>query len=465
MSRKTEIAELRDQAAQAHTEAIRARQNFDEGDDAARAAARSTFDKAMDKYDELTAKANKMQAEEDADARRADRAEKASETLARPELRESSRDVSPGEAADDEAKYDMRVFGRILRGGASEEDREIYRHAQEVRLAPMLQQYGIEALPHIAHAVRTTIVTDGATGSAVLPVEVAERVDVAIALTGPMGDPAVVTFIDNFVGSLRLPTLDASDETATGAAQDTQSTEDASTIGNLLLHPEVYQTQHVPISFAAIEDGGEALFDQMLETFFGEGMGRAVNTDGSINGAANKISGAFNGNAAAQVVDVANADQMTWTEFVSMVDTKLDQVYQQGQKSFVMLHRSTAGMLSELKTDGQPNWREFDKVDLETRMPTVRGIPVRYNNALVAASGVAGTGPAHVTFPAATASDAVLAAAGDFARFVLVRGPNGVRIARDASVEWTANNILYKGLARYDGGRLQDKAFVVVHNA
>ena len=457
-TRQDESKALRDEAKQDHAEAMKLHASLDEATAETRGDIEEGFNKAMDAFDTKTAQADAIDVEEGQVSTRQSRLDEAAEKMNTVVVRSAAKKITPDEIDATERKYDSSILARIITGNATPEDRSIYGQFQTARFATMLEGIPVEHAGPLLLQLRDTLVTDTTAGGVIVPTEVANQIDVLVALGGPMVNPQVVTFIDNLDVKMNLPSFDATGASVTGGAQDTASTEGTLTIGALELDPHEYQTNHIPVSLRALQQQGSML-NQFFAEWIGQSFALGINKDATDGNGTNKIAGVLNafvksgvGTDASlrRLVEVKTADTVLYADAIKLLDNTLADINVSGPKSFVLMHRSFAGALAEKRTSGVRQWHEYE-LGSPSGLPTLRGVPVRYNNAL----------------DAGLDADAdIPMIAGNFSAYVIGRGSGGIRVRTDQGLgaEFARNNILVKGLASYDGGRLQNKAFAALQN-
>ena len=315
-------------------------------------------------------------------------------------------------------------MARILSGRATENDKERLRAYGEQRLAEALAERGLVGNEREALALRDAIVTDGtdAAGAVILPVEVADVV-MSTVYTSPMLNPDTVTFTPNFDGILRTPQVDATSPPATTQGQDTAAPEGTFTFNKMELHAVPYTTPVIPISRQALREGG-AIVTNALAQWFGQGFLHALGHDATFGDGNDKMSGVLHGLVVSggsdatlrRIVQVTTADTPLYADVVGLLDSKLDVVYQNMPKTCMLMHRTFAGAVAELRTtNGDRYWDEWNNL-MGGSYPTIRGQKVRWHNLLQ--SGLA----ADTDIPCFVM---------DGAYFLVVQSPGGWMVATD----------------------------------
>ena len=442
MSNVTEIKKLRDEAMQAHTKAIEAKQSYDaEKEPEKRAEKHEEFTKAMDDFDAKQKRVNELLAEDKVAEEATTRLEAATDWLntvkevpGSDKLGLKNPNVArPDELKEQEEKYTLGMAIRLALGHAQPGDAEIYNAVKVARFA--------------------TTVTDTTAGGVLVPTAVQAGVDQLVYTSGPMVNPEYINFTDNFTGKLNIPRIAVTGPAGTGKAQGAASSEGTFQPDALSLALVDYSGQFFPLAIGAIEDS-PSVSEEIVMEFSGASLGFRLNLDGTTGaGGTGAMEGILNGLPSGRKVVVATRNTLVWNEVRRVVDEVLNPSQRQREKSAVMMHSTFAGALAELTdSNGNYHWYEF-------RQPTADGMPrfrhgmrVVYNNALTPGL-VNGAGSPMV--------------AGDLNTYRVVRGPGGLRIRTDGGTgtdSFVEDTIKFKVFGRYDGGRLHNEAVAALEN-
>jgi HK97 family phage major capsid protein len=329
-----DLKTLREQMANAATEARSLLDQAGKSTDAARSAELETqHDKAMGEYDALSAKAERLSKLEAIEARAA------SDALA---ARESKR---PGvDAREVTVGGDMTyrtAFHQYLRAQGQKGDM-----SSEARAA--LEQ----GFANVENRAQTTT---AAAGGYTVPVELANVLVKSMLAWGPMYDPGITTEIVTAGGGvITMPTINDTAKVVVKHTEGTSLTDDAGSdavFGEKRLEAYAFNTEWLRVSKELVDDSifnMEALLGDLL----GERLGRRANlelTTGDGTGDPNGIATASSlGKTAAATAAI------TWDEILDL-EHSVDPAYRVGPKVRYMFNDATLLALRKLK-DGDGNY-------------------------------------------------------------------------------------------------------------
>lgn len=417
-----DLKTLREQMANAATEARSLLDQASETKDAARAAElEAQHDKAMAEYDSLSAKverAEKLEAIERKQSEAAEREERA--------RRESRRPPVPAAEASDAGGIDYRgAFHAYLRAQGVKGDMDPEARA--------VLERGFEKVEHRAQTTSNTA------GGYTVPVELSNILVKSMLAWGPMYDPGICTeIVTSGGGQITLPTINDTAVAVVQHSQGTTLTDDGgsdATFGQKTLDAYAYNTEWLRVSKELVDDSIFAM-ESLLGDLLGERLGRRANvelTTGDGTGDPNGIVTASTlGKTAAGVAAI------TFDELMDL-EHSVDPAYRVGPKVRYMFNDSTLLALRKLKNGSGDYIWQMGNVQAGVP-PSLNGRPYSINQAMASL----GTGNKTVIF-------------GDFGKYY-VRKVGGVLIGAIQDKDfWPGFGIA--GYIRLDG-ELVDTAAV-----
>lgn len=335
------LKEMREQAANAATEARSLLDQSVTEKDAARSAELETqHDKAMADYDSLTAKVERMEKMEAIEARAADAAE--AEERQRREQRRPGRDPVDVPAHGDAITY-REAFHQYLRAQGNKGDMNPEARA--------VLEAGYTDMGKEARAQTTT----DAAGGYTVPTELLNQIIISMKAFGPMYDPGVTTeLVTSGGGTLTMPTVNDTASTAGAHTEGATLTDDGGkdvVFGEKTLGAFAYDTEWLRISKELADDSIFAM-ESLIGGLLGERLGRIANlnlTTGNGTTAPNGIVTASSlGKTAAAIAAI------TWDEVMDL-EHSVDPAYRTGPRVGYMFNDSTLLALRKLK-DGDGNY-------------------------------------------------------------------------------------------------------------
>ena len=324
------IKELREQAANAATEARSLLEQASSEKDEARASElESQHDAAMKDFDGLTARADKFE--------KLEAAEKQADEVRQRQDDEKRKAKRPDVSVEVEAEgMDHRTaFQAYMRAGGNE-----------------------GAMSHEARAVleaRAQVTGTDSAGGYTVPEELQAILTKTMAAWGPMYDEDVATVVTSSTGaSWPMPTVDDTGSTAGAHTEGATMTDDGGkdvTFGQKSLEAYEFDTEWLRVSKALADDSVFAM-EALLGSLLGERMGRLANlnlTTGSGSSAPHGVA-----TAAGTGHTAASATAITWDEVLDL-EHSVDPAYRNGPKVRYMFNDDTLKALRKLK-DGDGNY-------------------------------------------------------------------------------------------------------------
>lgn len=338
--------------------------------------ARAEFDKITDKTSESEAKEiearfDKMMADHDRLAERAEREEKLAAAEKRAESAADPRRPAPNHEEARAAAEDRQntpeykeVFTKQLRFGAGSLNAEEREVLMEGRAEVRAQSTG----------------TDSAGGYTV-PEGFSGEIDKALALWGPMWDGSIVRELNTGTGNpLPWPTVDDTGNTGRKKAENASVDDDGSddvTFGEKFLNAYIYDTGMVRVPLELLQDSAFDI-ESLMNDLFGERLGRTANqvlTTGTGSGQPHGIVTASTEGKVATGTAALDPD-----ELIDLLHS-VDPAYRQSPQCRWMFNDATLAAIRKLK-DGQGNYL-WQMGDVRTGEPDrILGNPYSVNQAM-----------------------------------------------------------------------------------
>lgn len=342
--------------------------------------ARAEFDKITDQTSESEAKEievrfDKMMADHDKLAERAEREEKLAAAEQRASEAADPRRPAPSHEEARAAAQDQQntpeykeVFTKSLRFGAASLDTE----EREVLMA------GRANIPAEARAQSTG--TDSAGGYTV-PEGFSGEIDKALALWGPMWDGNIVRELNTGTGNpLPWPTVDDTGVTGSKKAENASVTDDGSkdvTFGEKVLNAYIYDTGMVRVPLELLQDSAFNI-ESLMNDLFGERLGRTANSVLTTGTGTNEPNGIVTASGAG--LTAASGTALDPDELIDLLHS-VDPAYRQSPQCRWMFNDSTLAAIRKLK-DGQGNYL-WQMGDVRTGEPDrILGQPYSVNQAM-----------------------------------------------------------------------------------
>lgn len=342
--------------------------------------ARAEFDKITDQTSESEAKEiearfDKMMADHDKLAERAEREEKLAAAEQRASEAADPRRPAPSHEEARAAAQDQQntpeykeVFTKSLRFGAASLEAE----EREVLMA------GRANIPAEARAQSTG--TDSAGGYTV-PEGFSGEIDKALALWGPMWDGNIVRELNTGTGNpLPWPTVDDTGVTGSKKAENASVTDDGSkdvTFGEKVLNAYIYDTGMVRVPLELLQDSAFNI-ESLMNDLFGERLGRTANTVLTTGTGTNEPNGIVTASGAG--LTAASGTALDPDELIDLLHS-VDPAYRQSPQCRWMFNDSTLAAIRKLK-DGQGNYL-WQMGDVRTGEPDrILGQPYSVNQAM-----------------------------------------------------------------------------------
>jgi HK97 family phage major capsid protein len=323
-----DIKTLREQMANAATEARSLLDQAEKATDAARAKELETqHDKAMADFDALSAKAERLAKLEDAERRAQEQAE-ADRRAKRPGV--DAKEVRQGgEMTYREAFHEyLRAEGQV--GSMPAEARAVLQNGY---------------VPPEQRAQTTGTTAGGYT----VPTEVANFITKSMLAWGPMYDPGITSeIVTGGGGTIYMPTVNDTTVVVVKHTEGTTLTDDAgsdATFGQKQLDAYPFNTEWIRVSKELVDDSifnMEALLGDLL----GERLGRRANTELTTGDGTGDPNGIVT--ASALGVTAASQTAITFDEIMDL-EHSVDPAYRVGPRVRYMLNDATLLKLRKLK--------------------------------------------------------------------------------------------------------------------
>lgn len=356
------IKELREQAANAATEA-RTLLNQVEGekDEARQADLETQHDKAMADYDKFTA--------------RADRQEKQDKTDRDIEAREEREEIeSRKKKRPDNTNVDTPNDGEMT-----------YRQAfhEYVKAEGQKGDMSAEARAVLAKGEHRAQTTTNAAGGYTVPEEMMGIIVKSMAAWGPMYDPTVTTEIVTTGGNaMPFPTVDDTASTAGTHTEGATMTDDGGkdvTFGEKTLEAYEFDTEWLRVSKALSDDSIFAM-ESLIGGLLGERLGRLANTQLTTGSGSSAPNGIVTASSLGETA--ASATAITFDEIIEL-EHSVDPAYRNGPNVRYMMHDGILKEVRKLK-DGDGNYL-WQMGNVQAGIPsTINGRPYSINQAMQA---------------------------------------------------------------------------------
>lgn len=331
------IKELREQAANAATEARSLLdQASDEKDEARAADLESQHDKAMSDFDRFTDKAERLEKLEAAEQRASDHAER-EERKARDEKRPATEGVeTPADGMDYRTAFHeyIRAEGQV--GAMSTEARSVLNA-------------GYESIETRAQTTTNTA------GGYTIPTELSNILTRSMLAWGPMYDPGVTSeIVTSGGGQITMPTVNDTTSVVVKHTEGTTLTDDGGsdvTFAEKTLDAYAFNTEWLRVSKELADDSIFAM-ESLLGSLLGERLGRRANLELTTGDGVGDPNGIVTASASGKVAAATNA--ITWDEVLDL-EHSVDPAYRVGPQVRYMFNDSTLAALRKLK-DGQGNY-------------------------------------------------------------------------------------------------------------
>lgn len=354
-----EIKELREQQLKISTEA---RSVIDEVPDGAAENvvkdAEKRFDAMMAKYDEVGARADRIE--------RADEARKAAEAAIEARRPLGADTEAPGSSDPKRPDYRSAFHSYLSASGnlgeLTDEERSVLSAGRQ----------------DIESRAQTTA---NAAGGYMVPTELANILVETMVAYGPMYDPGVTSEIVTSGGyTMTMPTVDDTASTAGAHTEGQALTDDGGkdvTFGEKSLEAYAFDTEWLKISKELIDDSTFAV-ETIIGRLLGERLARIANlqlTTGSGSSAPHGVV-----TAAPSGKTAASGTAITWDEIIDL-EHSVDPAYRASPNVRFMLNDSTLSVLRKLK-DGDGNYL-WNMGDVKAGVsPTINGRPYSINQAM-----------------------------------------------------------------------------------
>ena len=329
-----DLKTLREQMANAATEARSLLEQAEKTTDAARAAElEAQHDKAMGDYDALSAKAERLAKLEAVESRAAAQAE-AARASKRPGV--DAREVAQGGDMD----Y-RHAFHEYLKAAGNKGDMPAEARA-------VLEQ-GYAKLETRAQT------TTAAAGGYTVPVELANILVKSMLAWGPMYDPGVTTEIVTAGGGvITMPTVNDTGVAVVKHTEGTTLTDDGGsdvTFGEKRLEAYPFNTEWLRVSKELVDD---SIFnmESLLGDLLGERLGRRANLELTVGDGTGDPNGIVTASALGKTAAATAA--ITWDEILDL-EHSVDPAYRVGPKVRYMFNDSVLLAVRKLK-DGDGNY-------------------------------------------------------------------------------------------------------------
>lgn len=331
------LKELREQMANAATNARSLLDEATKTEDAARAAElEAQHDKAMADFDALNAKAERLAKLEAIEARAADHAE--TEERARRDARRPG--VNPAVSTDGGYGYREAFYEYILAQGQKGDMPSEARAVLEAGYTPVESR-----------AQTTTAAAGGYT----IPQELSNIMVQSMLAWGPMYDPGVTTEIVTAGGGLiTMPTVNDTGRVVVKHVEGTTLTDDGGsdvTFGEKQLNAYPFNTEWLRVSKELIDDSIFAM-ESVLGGLLGEGLGRRANLELTVGDGVGDPNGIVTASTAGKTAAATAA--ITWDEILDL-EHSVDPAYRNGPRVRYMFNDATLLAIRKLK-DGDGNY-------------------------------------------------------------------------------------------------------------
>jgi len=356
------IKELREQMAKAATEARSLLDQAATEKDPARVAdLEKQHDKAMADFDALSARAERLQKQEEAE-RRANDASEADRRAKRPGVDPVT--VAPGGEATyrDAFRAYLRAQGQV--------------GAMEPNLRAILDQGFMEVR---AQTTGTTA------GGYTVPTEMATFIVKSMAAWGPMYDPGVTSEIVTSGGNqITIPTVDDTTVAVAKHTEGTTLTDDGgvdATFGQKVLDAYPFNTEWIRVSKELADDSAFNI-EQFLGELLGERLARRANTELTTGDGSGDPNGVVTASSLGKTAAAAAA--FTVDELIDLMHA-VNPAYRASPRCRWMMNDTTMAMLRKLKYgDGTYIWQMGN---IQAGVPdTLLGMPYSINQAMPAAT-------------------------------------------------------------------------------
>ncbi len=367
-----DIKTLREQMANAATEARTLLDKASETKDEARAAElEAQHDKAMADYDALSAKVERLSKQEAVEKREAEAAE-AEERSAREAKRPGVDAKEARQGGDMDYRTAFRDYLRAQgqEGSMSSEARSVLRAGYS----------------QIESRAQTT---SAAAGGYTVPTEMANFIVKSMAAYGPMYDPGVtMEMVTSGGGQITIPTVNDTASVVVKHTEGTTLTDDGGsdvTFGQKTLDAYPFNTEWLRVSKELVDDSAFNV-EQFLGELLGERLGRRANTELTVGDGTGDPNGIVTASSAGKTATATGA--VTMDELIDLIHS-VDPAYRTSPKVRFMFNDATFGALRKLKDgEGQYLWQPNNQ---QGAAPLFMGYSYSVNQAM--ASMATGTKP------------------------------------------------------------------------
>ena len=332
------LNELREQMANAATEARSLLNQAAETKDEARAAElEAQHDKAMADYDAIAAKAERMAKLEEVEKSLTEKAD--AEARAQ---REAKRPGLPAGTAKTGGEVDYRTaFHEYLRSQGQKSDMSAEARA--------VLEAGFAEVEHRAQT------TTAAAGGYTVPVELANILVQSMLAWGPMYDPGITTeIVTSGGGKITMPTVNDTGTAVVAHTQGTTLTDDGGsdvTFGEKQLDAYAFNTEWLRVSKELVDDSAFAM-ETILGNLLGERLGRRANLELTTGTGSSAPNGIVTASSLGKTSTGATA--ITADEIIDLLHS-VDPAYRMGPRVRFMFNDSTLAAIRKLK-DGDGNY-------------------------------------------------------------------------------------------------------------
>jgi len=348
------IKELREQAANAATEA-RSLLNQAEGEkDEARAADLETqHDKAMADYDSAIGKAERLEKLEAAEQRASDHAD-AEER----KDRDNKRPAVSGLILPKEGEMDYRTaFHEYIRA-----------EGQKGSMSPEARAVLDAGKQAVEHRAQTTT---AAAGGYTIPTELLGLVTKSMLAWGPMYDPGITTeLVTSGGGAITMPTVNDTAKVVVKHVEGTTLTDDGGSdavFGEKVLNAYAFNTEWLRVSKELADDSIIAM-ETFLGGLLGERLGRRANLELTVGDGTGDPNGIVTASGSGKVA--ASTTAITFDEIIDL-EHSVDSAYRVSPMVRYMFNDLTLAAVRKLK-DGNGNY-------LWQMGNVIGGVPATFN--------------------------------------------------------------------------------------
>jgi HK97 family phage major capsid protein len=295
-----------------------------------------------------------------------------------------------------------------------------------------------------ARGTSTQIGTTNSLGGYTIPISFSNQLELMMKWYGGMlGN--VGEYNDTIGGPLHWPSLDDTAQTGAIIAQGVGTTVNDLTFGEVLFGEYTIDSKVIKVSLELAQDNRVGLLQRILGDILPQRLGRIVNTK-LTNGTGTGEPYGLTTTVTQSAGTSGSATAITQAELIKIIHS-IDKAYRQGPKVAWMMSDTIMAYIRTMDIANTNTNHLFYPSLVGGEPDKLAGYPIVINNDLPAAHATTGL-PVTATKPIYF---------GDFSKYV-VRKINDINMSRNDSLYWAERSVGFMGWMRLDGNLVNAKA-------